>query len=192
MARELRRSPKSVLFSSGNEAISRSKQPSFGFLVDPDDEEAFEQAVKRLIADLELRNSMAVWGRIAMETRRSYAACYYSLHRALIGAGVLRPTGIRFVPELSRTWYTGADQDEAAVSAYRHLSTNDLQHRGMVSAIRGALISVPANIEPAGLLFRTGRKIARALFPRSRPRWLIRLSSPLIMLDAIAKRLAHR
>ena len=73
-----------------------------GILVDPEPG-TLASAISALIGDPGRRADLSRWGRIALESRNSHAACYLSLHEALVGLG-LRPlpqasSRIRFGPE---------------------------------------------------------------------------------------------
>src|SRR5262252_3590444 len=81
----LRRSPKSVLFSSGNEAISRSKQPPFGFLVDPDRRPFLDSARRPVLRPL----GAALDPMTSVENEQAVGAVDANRLRKLQLAGIL-------------------------------------------------------------------------------------------------------
>ena len=172
-----------------------------GILVDPADESGLERAVRRLIRDPPFRQSMGVWGRMALENRRSYAASYHALHRALFDAGILQvgrdSVGLRFQPQLSLTWYAGVSDDKIEASAaYRPDIVSGTMQLGSPQAealatedlASGEVLQTPAStqvlaFEKPGTLFLITRRVVRLLYPNGTPGWVKRVGTVVLWLD---------
>lgn len=135
-----------------------------GRLVDPD-VHAFAAAVRALVADVDARQALGSWGRLALEARNSHAAGYLTMLRAL-RAHKLAPPAAR----------GGRIRFNAAMLNAFSLATEPLPGaRGTVAP-------------PPGRITRISRRAKHSVWGRTMPLWMRRAAYAVRSVRATVRR----